>query len=120
MPQDIRDIGIYHAESGRIKADLHLAVDERLRGIVKASPFYVADFKFYTAPQWRGQENGFSVQTCYCFNDFDEIFGRVKITEKAIETILAPGTVNNPDCRTSTDVIKCVLSLEEQVKLDIE
>ena len=110
-PKDYeKDLGKYEAESGRIKSELHLL--SRKHGI----DFYVADFNFYTAPQWQGDEEEFSTRIHYSFSSLREAFARVKRAEKGIEFLLASKTDHNWDPLSASDVISCILNLEDQTR----
>ena len=111
------DLGRHNAESGRIKADLHLTAKVVFLGMIgPGTDWYSADFNFYTNPQWQSDKEGFNVMVSYSFQSLKEIFTRVKRAEKGIEMILAPVTDHNWDWRGATDVVGCILSLEEKTK----
>lgn len=113
----IEDLGKYHVESGRIKADLDLKTKITTLGAIHSGvDWYQAIFNFYTGPQWRGDEKGFGVQINYSFDTLNEIFKRVKKAEKGIEALLASPTDHNWDIYSATDVIKCIISLEDQTQ----
>jgi len=70
----------YHSESGKIKADLHLAVANDF------NTWYTADFTFYTDPVYlTDKKEGFSDKTHYASNDFSDLFARLKRAESGIE-----------------------------------
>jgi len=113
----IENLGKYHAESGRIKSDLSLKTKISVFGVIDSgTDWYQASFNFYTDPQWQGDEKGFSTKVNYSFNTLNEIFNRVKKAEKSIEFLLSSATDHNWDVNSATDVIKCILSLEDQTQ----
>ena len=117
VPGICDDLGKYHAESGRINADLTLKANIKgLAVLDSGTDWYASAFNFYTAPQWKGDKVGFSVKVSYSFINLDEVFARVKRAEKGIEMMLASATDHNWDCKSATDVIRCILSLEDQTK----
>ena len=113
----IEGLGKYHVESGRIKADLDLKAKITILGAIDSGiDWYYANFNFYTDPQWRGDKKGFGVQINYSINTLNNIFKRIKRAEKGIESILADPGDDDWDVNSATDVIKCILSLEDQTQ----
>jgi len=113
----VEDLGTYHAERERIKASLNLKARIVVLGVIDSGmDWYVGDFNFYTKPQWIGDKEGFSVKIRYSFNSLKEIFTRVKRAEKGIESLLAPPDNHYWDRKSATDIIGCILSLEDQTK----
>jgi len=113
----VEDLGEYHAESGRIKADLHLtSIIHTLAVVDSGTDWYRAQFNFYTDPQWQGETEGFSVKIDYILGYLPEIFTRVKKSEKGIENLLSSPTSHSWDINSATDVIRCILSLEDQTQ----
>lgn len=110
------DLGTYNSEANRIKAELTLTA--RLHGHAmndSGSDWYIADVKFYTNPVWQGHEEGFSVNAHYSLNVLDGIFMRMKRAESGFEEILMPPCDHNYKWEEQREVMKCILSLEDQV-----
>ena len=111
------DLGNYHAEAGRIKADLSLTTNLVFLGVISSgTDWYQADVKFYTTPQYQGEIEGFSIAAHFSSNVLSELLGRMKAAESGIEEMLRRGSSLNDNWKEKRDVIKCILSLEEQTK----
>jgi len=114
LPQS-EDLGVYKAEAKRIKAELKLRADiTRLTIIDPGTDWYVADVKLFTAPQYQGDSEGFSVTAHYSSNVLSEIFARMKSAEEGIEEFLISSTDHNYKWRKRREVMRCILSLEDQ------
>lgn len=111
------ELGKYHSESGRIKGDLQLkAINLTCAVVDPGYDLYVANFIFYTAPQWRSCKEGFSVRVGYSSTELKDIFDRMTLAEKSIEMMLASSTDHNWDWKSARDVMRCILSLEDQTR----
>lgn len=111
------DLGIYLAKAERIKAELRLKAD--IKGIAyldSGSDWYVADVRFFTAPQYQGDTEGFSVTAHYSSNVFDEIFARMKAAEEGIEEFLRRGISHHDNWKETREVMRCILSMEDKTK----
>ena len=111
------DLGTYNAEAGKIKAELKLQTHLTFLGVIDSgTDRYQADFKFYTAPQYVGESEGFSVSTHFSTNVLGEILARMKLAESGIEGLLRGGTSRSGDWVVTRDVMRCIFSLEDQTK----
>jgi len=113
-------IGSYDSESGHIKSELKLISRLQFTPGVCApeagDTFYVADFIFYTEPQWAGSEEKPSVSFHYDLSNLDEVFERIKQSEEAIEVSLMSAVGSGHNWRGSRDAMRCILALEDVVK----
>jgi len=100
----------YSASNGKIKAELHLTATPDVCDVY----WYTADFNFYTDPVFSDNEKGFSIETHYTNNNFEDIFNRLKAAEKGLERVLASPRDYNKDLTCATDVFSCILDLEKQ------
>ncbi len=112
-----KDLGNYHAEAEKIKADLHLGF------VNDFIDWYIADFNFYTNPVYLTDlKEGFSVRINYISTNLNDIFVRIKRAESGIEEILEQ-EMNygfQGKWKNTRKVIRCILSLEDQTKNLIE
>lgn len=112
-----KELGNYHAEAEKIKVDLHLSF------VNDFMDWYIADFNFYRDPVYLAdQKESFNVRTHYISNALNEIFVRIKRAESGIEEILE-SELNyrfGEKWKNTREVIKCILSLEDQTKNLIE
>lgn len=113
------NIGSYDSKSGDIKSELKLI--SRLQftpGVCSpqaGDTFYIADFIFYTEPQWSNSEEKPSVSFHYDLSDLDEVFEKIKQSEEAIEVSLM-SSVGGHNWRGTRDAMRCILALEDAVK----
>ncbi len=111
------DLGTYVAEADRIKARLTLTADIKRLGVMgTGTDWYVARVEFSTNPVWQEDEKGFSVIAQYSLNGLEDIFARMKAAEEGVEEFLMPVTDHNYNWREQREVMRCILSLEDQTK----
>lgn len=116
LPKE-EDLGTYHAEAGRFKAELKLGTRLAILGVIDSgSDWYQADARFYTAPQYIGETEGFSVSTHFSTNVLEEIFSRMKSAESGIEELLRKGSSHNENWVEVRDIMRCIFSLEDQTR----
>lgn len=112
------DLGAYVAKADSITAELELRAD--LKGIGGAvssgDDWYVADVKFFTGIQFIGDTEGFSVTAHYNSNVLGEIFAKMKAAEAGIEEFLRDRFDHNYRWNERREVMRCILSLEDQTK----
>jgi len=109
------ELGTYVAEAARIKAELKLRADIKHIGVISSgSDWYWADVKFFTQPQFQGDEEGYSVTAHYNSSHLDSIFRKLKRAESGFEEILLSSTDHNYKWQERREVMKCILSLEDQ------
>jgi hypothetical protein len=116
---DLTELGYYISESGQIRVDLHLRkeliyIDE----IVTENALYVANFQFGRKDIRDDFHVGMYLD--YKLSSLGEIFKIVKSAEEGIETLLKPENFKSSFVSGPRDIIRCLISLEDQVRRDFK